>query len=61
MKKGKASKRMPTRSVNVPRPLYDAIKKIVEEGGLIQSYVSVDDFVRDVLRRRLDELKPTTK
>jgi len=48
-------------TVNVPRPLYDAIKKLVEEGEAVQGYVSVDDFIRDTLRRRLEELNPTRK
>lgn len=52
---------MPKTTINVPRPMYETIKKIVEDGGLPQSYVSVDDFVRDALRRRLEELKPTMR
>ena len=46
-------------TVNVPKPLYDAIKKLVEEERAVQGYVSVDDFIRDTLRRRLEELAPT--
>jgi len=46
-------------TVNVPKLLYDAIKKLVEEERAVQGYVSVDDFIRDTLRRRLEELTPT--
>jgi Arc/MetJ-type ribon-helix-helix transcriptional regulator len=53
----KRTGRMPKTTVNVPKPLYEAIKKLVEERHLPQAYVSVDDFVRDTLRRRLEELK----
>ena len=48
-------------TVNVPKLLYDAIKKLVEEERAVQGYVSVDDFIRDTLRRRLEELTPTRK
>lgn len=56
MPKKKESARTPRTTVNVPRPLYDAIKEIVERGKAVQGFVSVDDFIRDTLRRRLEEL-----
>jgi len=52
-------KRYNRTTINVPKPLYDAIRKLVEEGHATQGYVSVDDFIRDTLRRRLEELTPT--
>jgi Arc/MetJ-type ribon-helix-helix transcriptional regulator len=54
--KKKESARTPRTTVNVPRPLYDAIKEIVEQGKAVQGFVSVDDFIRDTLRRRIEEL-----
>jgi len=50
------SKRKSYRTVNIPIPLYDFIKHLVDSGKLSGGYVSADDFVRDTLRRRLIEL-----
>jgi len=48
-------------TVNIPRPLYEAVKRLVEAEDLCEGYVSVDDFIRDLLRRRLREIKPTMR
>lgn len=45
-------------SVNVPDPMYQAIEQIIGKETMPESYVSVDDFIRDAVRRRLEELKP---
>ena len=45
-------------SVNVPDPMYQAIEDIIEKRKVPESYISVDDFVRDAIRLRLKELKP---
>jgi Arc/MetJ-type ribon-helix-helix transcriptional regulator len=58
MPRTKGKGRTPRTTVNVPRPLYEAVKALVESGHAIQGYVSVDDFIRDTLRRRLEELRP---
>ena len=58
MPKKRSGGRVERTTVNVPKPLYEAIREIVEDKKTIQGYVSVDDFIRDTLRRRLEELKP---
>jgi len=40
--------------VGVPKEMVDLIDKIINEKKL--SYVSRNDFVRDAIRRRLDEI-----
>jgi Arc/MetJ-type ribon-helix-helix transcriptional regulator len=61
MPRKRSTGRAPRTTVNVPKPLYEAIRNIVEDKKAVQGYVSVDDFVRDTLRRRLEELRPTAK
>jgi len=53
--KGKSAGRTERTTVNVPIALYEAVKKLVEEGNLEGGYVSVDEFIRDTLRKRLRE------
>lgn len=43
-------------AVNIPRPMYEAIRNLVENGKLAGGYVSADDFIRDAIRRRLRDL-----
>jgi len=50
------SRRKSYRTVNVPKPLYEFIKRFVESGRFPWGYVSADDFIRDTLRLRLREL-----
>ena len=43
-------------TVGIPAKMYEFIKKLVEEEKLPGGYVSVEDFVRDAVRKRLREL-----
>ncbi len=47
--------RIPRTTVNIPKSMYELIRKALEanSGG---GYVSVDDFIRDVIRERLRKL-----
>ncbi len=38
-----------TISAKIPRNLFEKVKKAVEKGG----YVSVSDYIRDILREKL--------
>ena len=54
-KKEKSGRKERT-TVSIPIKMYEFIKKLIEEGKLVGGYVSVEDFVRDAIRKRLREL-----
>jgi len=44
------------RSVNIPLPMYEFVRDLISKQKLPGGYVSVDDFVRDLIRQGLREL-----
>ena len=43
------------RTVAIPEDLYEKCEKIVRDGNL--GYTSVSEFVKEAIRKRLEELK----
>jgi len=43
-------------TVSIPVKMHEFIKKLIEEEKLPGGYISVDEFVRDAIRKRLREL-----
>jgi len=44
------------KSVNLPQPMYEFVRDLILKQKLPSGYVSVDDFVRDIVRQKLRSL-----